>query len=164
MTKRIMAVACIAFLGLSTTTGCIGGMATSGRVMKFNLSVAEGKWARECVFVLLYVIPVYPFAGMIDLLIVNSIEFHTGTNPLSGKARVAQVGETRREVAPDGAVVHSTLREDGSVDVVVNPPDGDTRFMNFATGEDRVVARDERGNELGVATRDGGLELTAVTR
>ena len=41
------------------------------------------RMAREGVFLLLYIIPVYPIAGVIDLLIVNSIEFHSGTNPLS---------------------------------------------------------------------------------
>ena len=30
--------------------------------------------------------PVYGFIGAVDLLIVNSIEFWTGTNPVTGKS------------------------------------------------------------------------------
>jgi hypothetical protein len=162
MSKRIAAALCVAFFAMTTTTGCIGGMAVSGKVREFNLSVVEGKWAREGVFLLLYFIPVYPIAGFIDLIVVNSIEFHSGTNPVSGKARIAQAGETRREVGPDGTVALSTLREDGSVDVQITTPDGNTVFMNFLRDDARVTARDAEGNELGFVTRDGALSLSAL--
>jgi hypothetical protein len=152
--KRIVAMIGIAGLCLSLTTGCIGGMAVSGKVTKFNLDVVEGKWLREGVFLLLYFIPVYPIAGMIDLIIVNSIEFHTGTNPISGKPRIARVGETRRVELADGTVSVSTLRADGTIDFEVTDPDGETRFANVEVEGDRLVARDAEGRELALAPRD----------
>ena len=69
-------------------SGCMGGMAVSGMVSKFNLEVTDNKWGREAVFLGLYIIPVYEIAALVDLIVVNSIEFHTGTNPLSGKSAV----------------------------------------------------------------------------
>lgn len=69
--------------------GCIGRMALTGKVTDFNLSVTENNWGREGVFLGLHIIPVYPFAAFGDLLIVNSIEFWTGENPLSGEAALA---------------------------------------------------------------------------
>jgi hypothetical protein len=144
--------------------GCIGGMAVSGKVRQFNLEVVENKWAREAVFLALYFIPVYPFAGFIDLLIVNSIEFHTGTNPVSGKPRIAQVGETRRVEAANGAVSESTLRADGSIDLVITEPGGETHFLNVVERDGTVVARDAAGRELASVERGADLPLESMLR
>jgi len=128
-------------------------MAVSGNVREWNLEVAQGKWPRWGVFVLLYVVPVYPIAGAIDLLVVNSIEFHTGTNPVSGKTRIARVGETRRVEAANGTVSHSTLREDGSVDFRISEPGGSTHLFNLAESGGRMIARDAQGREIASAER-----------
>jgi hypothetical protein len=156
MTKRIIAAVGLAVFAL-TSTGCIGSMAVSGKVREFNLNVSPEPWPREAVFFLLYMFPVYPFAGTADLLVVNSIEFWTGTNPVSGKAAqitVAQVSDTHREVAPDGTVALSTLREDGSIGLEVTAPDGSTTFMSVENTGDTLVARDAMGNEYARVSRD----------
>ena len=116
--------------------------------MKFNLEVTEAKWGRELVFLCLYVIPVYPIAGAIDLIIVNSIEFWTGTNPLNGEPRLALAGEQKHVVAANGSEAISTLREDGSIDIEVRGADGSVHFVNVVREEGRVVARDENGQRL----------------
>ena len=90
MIKRIIATLLVAAFALSTSA-CIGRFATSGLVRKFNLTVVEGKWPHELVFLLLYIIPVYPTCAFLDLLIFNSIEFWTGENPLSGESPLAEV-------------------------------------------------------------------------
>jgi hypothetical protein len=148
MTRRLTALALTLGLTLPLTTGCLGGNALTGVVRNFNLAVAKGKWPREGVFLLLNVIPVYPIAAGIDLLIINSIEFHSGTNPISGKPRVARVGESRRVAAADGSVVQSTLREDGSIDFAITDPAGVTHRVNLGERGDRLVARDASGREL----------------
>lgn len=68
-------------------TGCIGQMATSGMVMKLNLSVVDNRYARAGLYLLMS--PVYGIAATADLFIFNTIEFWTGTNPISGKSAVA---------------------------------------------------------------------------
>lgn len=70
-------------------TGCIGQMATSGMVMKFNLSVVDNRYARAGLYILMS--PVYGIAASADLFIFNTIEFWTGTNPISGKPAVADM-------------------------------------------------------------------------
>ncbi len=121
--------------------------------MKWNLEAAPEKWGREVIFLCLYIIPVYPISGMIDLLIVNSIEFHTGTNPVSGEKRLARAGETRIAVAPDGTQSSSILREDGSIDFEVRDPNGDLHSFNLQEKGDSLVARDFEGHELGRVRR-----------
>jgi len=131
-----------------SNTACIGRMAMSGKVRKFNLEVVDGKWPREFVFLALYIIPVYPLMGAVDLIIVNSIEFWTGTNPVDGGERIAQVGDQRYAAAEDGSEAISTLREDGSIDLEVRAADGTTYFMNVAREDGQVVARDEHGRRV----------------
>ena len=95
--KAIIISILIAALGLSNTA-CIGRMAVSAKVMKFNLEVTESKWGREMVFLVLYIIPVYEFAGLVDLIVVNSIEFWTGTNPVNGQPGLARVGDQKHVI------------------------------------------------------------------
>jgi hypothetical protein len=142
-------VVSLLFAGLMlSNTACIGRMATSGVVGKFNLSVTESKWGRELVFLCLYIIPVYPTAGLIDLIIVNSIEFWSGTNPLNGEPRLARAGDQKHVVGENGSEAISTLREDGSIDIEVRGPDGNSHFVNIVREEGRVVARDANGQNL----------------
>lgn len=83
MKKFAMKAVATAVLAVSLT-GCIGQMATSGLVMKLNLSAVDNRYARAGLYVLMS--PVYGIAATADLFIFNSIEFWTGTNPISGKS------------------------------------------------------------------------------
>ncbi len=84
MKNKAIKVAVVAALGASTLTGCMGQMATTGMVTKFNLEIVDNRYAREGMFLLLS--PVYGIASIADLFIFNAVEFWTGTNPLSGKS------------------------------------------------------------------------------
>ena len=129
-------------------TSCIGRFAVSGKVRKFNLEVTQDKWGREIVFLILYIIPIYPLAGLIDILIINSIEFWTGTNPVDGGERLARAGDQKHVVAADGSEAISTLREDGSIDIEIRTADGGVHFVNVVREAGHVVARDEHGARL----------------
>ncbi len=140
-------------------TACIGRMAVSGKVRAFNLEVVDGKWGHEIVFLALYIIPVYPLAGAIDLIIVNSLEFWTGTNPVDGGARIAKAGDTRHVMAEDGSEAISTLRSDGSIDIEVRAADGSVHFMNVVREDGQVVARNPEGQRVArVDTTTGRVE------
>ncbi|MFV0575431.1 MAG: DUF3332 domain-containing protein [Vibrio sp.] len=81
--KKI-SMALVATLGVSSLTGCMGHMETTGLVTKVNLMAVDNRYAREGLFILMS--PVYGIAAFADLLVVNSIEFWTGTNPISKKS------------------------------------------------------------------------------
>lgn len=154
MIKRTIATLLVAAFALSSTA-CIGRFATSGLVRKFNLTAVQGQWPHELLFFALYVIPVYPLAGTVDILIINSIEFWTGTNPIDGGARVAgstvaahQSGDQHHVVAADGAEAISTLREDGSIDFEIRGADGLPHFVNVVRDESQLVARDAEGQRI----------------
>jgi len=84
MKNKAIKVAVVAALGVSSLTGCMGQMATTGMVTKFNLEIVDNRYGREGMFLLLS--PVYGIASIADLFIFNAVEFWTGTNPLSGKS------------------------------------------------------------------------------
>lgn len=84
MKRKTLVIAMAVGLGVSSLTGCMGQMATIGLVTKFNLEVVDNRYGREGLFLLLS--PVYGIASIVDLFIVNAVEFWTGTNPISGKS------------------------------------------------------------------------------
>lgn len=84
MKSNALKIAIVAGLGLSSLTGCMGQMATTGMVSKFNLEVVDNRYGREGMFLLLS--PVYGIAGAADLFVFNAIEFWTGKNPITGKS------------------------------------------------------------------------------
>ena len=51
------------------------------------------KWVSELVFLAAYVVPVYGIAGFLDVVILNSIEFWTGSNPVAS-SMTSQDGTT----------------------------------------------------------------------
>ena len=132
--------------------GCIGQFGLSQKVRKFNLETSEDRWGREIIFVALYVIPVYPFAGLLDILIFNSVEFWQGTNPISDQPSVTPLSFHEVE-SDDGSRMQMTLRDDRSIDVEVEGSDGKRYFMNLIQTENGVAARNEAG-EIVVSARE----------
>jgi hypothetical protein len=132
---------------LSMGTGCIGNFGLSGKVRQFNLETSQDRWGREIVFVVLYVIPIYPFAGLLDILVFNSIEFWTGTNPINGSASVTPIAMDEW-TTEDGTKVTMQGLPDNSIDVNVVRANGDTRFFNLTRTDEGVTARDEAGNVI----------------
>jgi hypothetical protein len=71
--------------GVTTTmTGCMGQMGLSQQAIGVNLKLIDNRYGRAAFYMILS--PVYGVVGAIDLLIINSIEFWTGTNPITKKS------------------------------------------------------------------------------
>ncbi|MDA0373075.1 MAG: DUF3332 family protein [Planctomycetota bacterium] len=83
MSKRLAAVA----LGLAVSlTSCIGPNKLANSVLSWNSTVTESKFANELIFLGLHFVPVYQIAYAADGLILNSIEFWGGENPVAKPA------------------------------------------------------------------------------
>lgn len=79
-------ISALVLTGLLTTqlSGCMGQMGLSAMVTKGNLSAVDNRYGRAGLFVLMS--PIYGLAATADLFIVNSVEFWTGTNPVTGRS------------------------------------------------------------------------------
>ncbi|MCL1049921.1 DUF3332 domain-containing protein [Shewanella abyssi] len=83
MKKKISALALTVLLS-SQLSGCMGQMGLSAMVTKGNLSAVDNRYGRAGLFVLMS--PIYGIAATADLFIINSVEFWTGTNPVTGRS------------------------------------------------------------------------------
>lgn len=48
--------------------------------------MTKQKWGQEAVFLGLTLVPVYAVAGLADVIVLNSVEFWNGKNPVTAKA------------------------------------------------------------------------------
>lgn len=67
-------------------SGCVGSNAVTGYVMNFNLKAVDNRYARGGLNMLLA--PVYGLSVAADYVIFNSLEFWTGSNPLTGAPHI----------------------------------------------------------------------------
>lgn len=63
-------------------SSCVGSFALTHSVLNWNKNVG-GKFVNELVFVAFWILPVYEVSAIADLLVVNSIEFWSGKNPVA---------------------------------------------------------------------------------
>jgi hypothetical protein len=65
-------------------SGCFGEFAATRSLYKWNTEVSGNKWLRWLVFLVLAILPVYGLFILADALILNTIEFFSDKNPISG--------------------------------------------------------------------------------
>ncbi|MBK5719664.1 DUF3332 domain-containing protein [Dysgonomonas sp. Marseille-P4677] len=81
MKKRIFSVAAVALAGAFMFSSCIGSFNLSKKVLAWNQTI-DNKFVNEVVFVALWIVPVYEVCMAADILVLNSIEFWSGENPV----------------------------------------------------------------------------------
>ncbi len=79
---RLISLTLVAVLLLITLSGCFGNFALTRKAYQFNESVG-GKWTQQIVFWLMNFVPVYNAAASLDVILFNTIEFWTGSNPIA---------------------------------------------------------------------------------
>lgn len=87
-------------------TSCIGSFRLTNNIKDWNEGVSN-KWVNEVIFIALHIIPVYEIAMFVDGVVLNSIEFWTGSN------LVANPGETKVVQNSQGEDIEITALENG---------------------------------------------------
>ena len=169
MKKRtiIYAVAlltCVSFV----LPSCIGSFKLSNKVLTWNKGVSQSKFVNEVVFFAFWVLPVYEVTTLADLLVINSIEFWSGSNPIAAndieKTVKGEKGEYIVKYKKDGYRI--TSRKDKvSVDLVFdqqtqtwsamskNKP---VKFMTFV-GDNKVKVYLPKGKTMEVELSEEGM-------
>lgn len=98
--NRIIA-AVVAAAIMFGSTSCIGSFALTKRLLGWNENVGN-KFTSELVFFAFWVLPVYEVCALADILVINSIEFWSGSNPMG----VAQADRTVRGSNGDLYKIH----------------------------------------------------------
>jgi len=86
---RPVAFALVALFSMQLLTSCFGKFALTRKLYTFNDGIAGkdlgGKFIKSVVFWVLFVIPVYQLAALVDFIVLNLIEFWSGSNPIAMK-------------------------------------------------------------------------------
>ncbi len=113
MKKRYLSVSIISMLLCSVSlSSCIGSFRLTSSVMKWNNQVGS-KFLNEVVFFAFWVLPVYEVTALADLLVLNSIEFWSGRNPLTASTKIVTVDSDTYLIACDGKGYTVTSQTDG---------------------------------------------------
>lgn len=143
-------------LGLSS---CYGQFALTKKLHGWNGSLGN-KFLVWLVFLLFFIVPVYGVATFVDAIILNLIEFWTGSNPMGGGGGMAE-----RDVQHDDGS-RTTMRrvDEKTVRVTRFAPDGAflDGFELVMEGEDAGMMRTLDGELLvtNERLRDGTLAVT----
>lgn len=79
---RRAALAALAVTSATLVGGCFGSFGLTQKVWKFNDGASSNKWIKWLLFLGLIIIPVYSISVFVDAIVLNTIEFFTGKNPM----------------------------------------------------------------------------------
>lgn len=82
-------------------SSCIGSFSLTNSVLTWNKEIGH-KYVNELVFVAFWILPVYEVTALADLLVLNSIEFWRGDNPMTSSIKVVDTDHGRYLIACDG--------------------------------------------------------------
>ncbi len=105
MKKRFSVMAMSALLsGTILFSSCIGSFSLFNKLLSWNNTVGD-KFINELVFIAFCIVPVYEIAWLADVVVLNSIEFWTGNNPVAEG--------TVKKVSDDNGTFTITAEKDG---------------------------------------------------
>lgn len=91
---------------------CIGSFALTNKVLDWNRQVGS-KFLNELVFFAFWVLPVYEVTSIADLIVINSIEFWSGSNPMTASVKTVPTDQGDYLIACDGKGYTVTFQPTG---------------------------------------------------
>lgn len=148
---QILSTVLIAVL-LITAFGCYGSFQLTNKVYKFNGTLGS-KWVNELGFLVMVIVPVYGVAAAVDGIVLNSIEFWTGKNPMTAN------NETRTISLPQGSMALNSQDNSYTFKQMI---DGKEKLVQVVTKNGVTTATDETGTVLARSVRnaEGGVTVT----
>jgi hypothetical protein len=141
MKKRFFNVGVVAAIALSLScSSCIGSFSMFHKLSDWNNNIGQ-KAVNELVFFAFWVIPVYEVALAADLLVLNSIEFWSGTNPVAKG--------TKRIKGDNGTYL---VKCDGKGYDIISETDGTSMRLDFCVDTQTWNYVDHEGKEWPLIT------------
>ena len=136
MKKGIVTLLCAGMIVLS---GCYGKNACFNKLHDWNGTLGD-KWINSIVHFILFWLPVYGIClFLVDGLVLNTIEFWTGSNPLAS-------GDSYFEKDAQCNTIAAVKNEDGSMSVELTTAKGEKANLTLQRDENVVRALDNEGN------------------
>lgn len=151
MKKTSIKLAALLLCGSFLFSSCIGSFALHQKMVNWNQGISD-KWVNEIVFLALNIVPVYGVVYLADALVINSIEFWSGSNP------VASIGDVRTVKGENGNYLVTTLENGYSI-----AREGDDTSMSLVYNQDDNswnVVSDGVSGELFRINENGSVEFS----
>lgn len=163
MKKKYFTVAVALLLSCSMlTTSCIGSFSLSNKLLSWNKQVGN-KFVNELVFFAFWILPVYEVSLLADVLVLNSIEFWSGSNPVAQGRSVIDGKDGRYLVDCDGKGYTITSENDGSV-VRLDFDEEDRSWSVTADGNTYELLSFVDDTHVKMPTVDGGYTTVELSQ
>ncbi len=113
MKRKIFTVTAILCASGLLCSSCIGSFALTNKLLSWNRQVGN-KFVNEVVFFAFWILPVYEVSCLADVVVLNSIEFWSGSNPVAQGKSIIEGQDGRYIVDCDGKGYTITSENDGS--------------------------------------------------
>lgn len=100
--------ATVMICGAFMFSSCIGSFGLHSKLVTWNQGISS-KFVNELVFLAFNIIPVYGVCYLADILVINSIEFWSGSNPM------ASIGDIKTVKGENGNYLVKTLENGYSI-------------------------------------------------
>ena len=150
MKREKLTLVAVLLSGSLLFSSCVGSFGLFNRLSSWNQSIGS-KFVNELVFLAFNIVPVYGVSYLADALVINSIEFWSGSNPM------ANVGDVKKVKGENGNYMVKTLENGYSI-----TKEGETASMDLIYNKEantwNVVANGESA-ELIKMNNDGTADL-----
>lgn len=147
MKKLTMKAAVCLMAATITFSSCIGSFGLFNKVLDWNKGISN-KFVNEIVFLLIS--PAYAVCGVVDLLVLNTVEFWSGSNP------IAKVGHVEKVWGQDGRQYAVKTLKDG---YEVTKPTGEKVLFTYDEGQKSwSMQADGQERELFRFNEDGTIQ------
>lgn len=126
--SKMVTVFALLLSGSIMFSSCIGSFGLFNKVRDWNSSISSNKFVNELVFLAFHIIPVYEICYFADIVVINSIEFWSGSNP------IASVGEVKNIKGENGNYRVETLENGYSI-----TKEGEETALNLIFDEESQV-------------------------
>lgn len=168
MKKKSLTILVSATLACSMLfTSCIGSFGLFNKLLDWNKTI-DSKFVNELVFIAFCIVPVYEIAALADILVINSIEFWSGSNPVADAGDVKTIntenGVYTVETKTDGYHIQKADQEKG-IDLVFDKTDRSwsvemegekTKLLQFESDDDVVMYLPD-GQKMSVEMNQAGV-------
>ncbi len=145
MKKRIFSVAAVALVGTLLFSSCIGSFSLSKKVLAWNQTI-DNKFVNEVVFVALWIVPVYEVCAIADILVINSIEFWSGSNPVqAGLVKEVKGGDGKIYTVETLENGYKIENEEGKLAYFIHDAENDS-WSSVVDGVETKLLKFEKGN------------------
>lgn len=162
MKKSYLTVAVVLSLAASLTlSSCFGTFALTNKVISWNKQVGD-KFVNELVFVAMWILPVYELSMLADMLVLNSIEFWSGNNPVVAETKVIDGKDAKYLVACDEKGYTITNLDD-KTQVKFNFDEANNAWSIEANGEEHKLFTYVDDTHVNMICPDGSYKTVELS-